>query len=491
MMNEARIAIRNAGFLLAQRGFHILGSLLFAVLVPRLMGPNDYGRYALITSLSFWFMMLSDLGYIQVMGRYVPYFTLQGEKEKLQKFFTNILTVSLVSGALVGCLYLLFTSMCLPDIDLFLFITMAATIVVRAAVHPFFTLFLGLNQAARWGMGEIFRHGFIIVSVIIGFYLGALQGACLGLLLTELIVLSIGIGWGKSYFSWKDLRLDFPSLIPSLRFGFMFFVFNLLTSTFQHSGEILVRFFYPDYVQVAYFGLAFDVSQRVSAFIPQLTLAFAPFMVTLLAQGETKALKQWIEQLINWLTVGGVFMFFGVLLLGNDLVPLVLGAAYQPVATNLLPLSMVLWAQALSNAAILLTLVYNRPKIAIVAAGIRLVAILVFGPLLIVKWGSWGGCLAVLAASAIYTGYFTWKMQGVMGYSLKKWASAIALGLPFLSLLWWQSSWMINGALYGIFVVGYVSLLLFLRIITPRELKTVWQAIDPRRRIPDLKLQER
>jgi hypothetical protein len=68
---------------------------------------------------------------------------------------------------------------------------MAATIVVRAAVHPFFTLFLGLNQAARWGMGEIFRHRFIIVSVIIGFYLRGLQGACLGLFLTELIVLSI------------------------------------------------------------------------------------------------------------------------------------------------------------------------------------------------------------------------------------------------------------------------------------------------------------
>ena len=476
MMNEARIAIRNAGFLLAQRGFHILGSLLFAVLVPRLMGPNDYGRYALITSLSFWFMMLSDLGFPQIMGRYTPLFILQGEKEKLQKFFTNILTVSLVSGALVGCLYLVFTSLCLPDLDLFLFITMAATIVVRAAAHPFFTLFLGLNQAARWGMSEIFRHGFIIVSVIIGFYLRGLQGACLGLFLTEIVVLSIGIWWGKSYFSLKDLRLDLHYLIPYLRFGFMFFAFNLLASAFQRSGEVLVRFFYPDYVQVAYFGLAFDVSQRVSAFIPQLTLAFAPLMIILLAQGKTNVLKQWIEQLINWLTVGGVFVFFGVLLLGNDLVPLVLGAAYQPVSTNLWPLSMVFWVQALSNAAILLTLVYNRPKIAIVAAGIRLVALLVFGPLLIVKWGSLGGCLAVLGASVIYTGYFTWKMQGVMGYSLKKWASAIALGLPFLSLLWFQSSWSVNVALYGIFVIGYCTLLLLLRFITLSEVVAVWRA---------------
>ena len=475
-MNEAQVTIRNAGFLLTQRGFHILGSLLFAVLVPRLMGPNDYGRYALIISLYFWFMILSDLGFPQIMGRYVPLFILQGEKEKLQKFFSNLLTLSLVSGALSGCFYLLFTSLCLPDLDLFLFLMMATTIFVRAATHPFFTLFLGLNQAALWGMGEIFRHGLTIVTVIIGFYLNGLQGACLGLFLTELVVLSIGIGWGKSYLSWKDLCLDLRYLLPYLRFGFMFFVFNLLATAFQHSGEILIRFFYPDYAQVAYYGLAYDVFHKVSVFIPHLTLAFAPFMVTLLAREETKILKQWIEQLIKWLTVGGVIVFFSVLLLGNDLVLLVLGAAYQPVAINLLPLSLMLCVQVLSNVGILLTIVYNRPKIAVMAAGIRLVAMLIFGPFLIARWGSWGGCLAVLAASVIFTGYLTWRLQGVITYSLQKWALEIVLGLIFLPLLWWQSSWSINVLLYGIFVIGYCTLLLLLRFMTLSEMVAVWRA---------------
>ncbi len=325
-------------------------------------------------------------------------------------------------------------------------------------------------------MGEIFRHGLTIVTVLIGFYLSGLQGACLGLFLTELVVLSIGIGWGKSYLSWKDLRLDLTYLFPYLRFGFMFFVFNLLATAFQHSGEILIRFFYPDYAQVAYYGLAYDVYHTVSVFIPQLTWAFAPFMVTLLAQGETKTLKQWIEQLIKWLTVGGVIVFFSVLLLGNDLVPLVLGAAYQPVATNLLTLFITLWVQVLVNVATLLTVVYNRPKIAMMAAGVRLVAMLVFGPFLIAKWGSWGGCLAVLAASVIFSGYLTWRMQGIVSYSLQKWALAIALGLPFLSLLWWQSSWIVNVGLYSIFLIGYCTLLLLLRFIKPSEMVAVWRA---------------
>jgi O-antigen/teichoic acid export membrane protein len=476
MIDEAQITIRNAGFLMAQRSFHIVGSFLFAALVPRMMGPGNYGRYALVTSLYLWFVWISDLGIAQVMGRYVPYFVLQGEKERLQKFFSNLLTVSLLGGITSACLFLLFTVFWLTDLDLFLLITIAGTLVVRSGTHPFFALFLGLNQAARWGMGETLRHWFLLVLLIIGFYLGSLQGAFLGLLLTELVVFSIGIWWGKSYFSWTELRLDIHYLTPYLQFGLIFFIFNLLASIFQHSGEVLVRLFYPDYVQVGYFGLAHNVYLTILKVIQQFTIAFAPFMITLQAQGETKALKQWIERLINWLTVGGVFVVFSVLLLGNDLVPWVLGAAYQPVTANLLPLSLTIWIQILSHVAILLTLVYNRPKIAVMAAGIQLAAIWGFGPFLVAKWGSMGGCFAVLTASTFYAGYLTWRMQGVITYSLQKWALEIVLGLIFLPLLWLQSSWSINVLLYSVFVIGYSTLLLLLRFVTLSEVVAVWRA---------------
>ncbi|MBP1696253.1 MAG: hypothetical protein H6Q41_1441, partial [Deltaproteobacteria bacterium] len=340
MIDESRTTIRNVGFLLAQRGFHIVASLLFAVLVPRMMGPGNFGRYALVTSLYLWLVWGSDLSSAQVMGRYIPHFILQGEKEKLQKFFSNLLVVNLVSGALCACLYLLITALWLTDLDLILLITVSATLLFRAAGHPFFTLSLGLNQAARWGMGEILRHWFILVLVIIGFYLAGLQGAFLGLWLTELIILFIGVWWGKPYLSWTELRPDVRYLAPYLRFGLIFLIFNLLSAAFQCSGEVLVRLFYPDYVQVAYFGLANNVYLTIALAIPQFTIAFAPLMITLQAQGKTESVRQWIERLINGLTVGGMFVVFGVLLLGKNLVPLVLGAAYQPVAANLFPLSL-------------------------------------------------------------------------------------------------------------------------------------------------------
>jgi O-antigen/teichoic acid export membrane protein len=450
-----------------------------------MMGPSDYGRYALVTSLYLWLVWGSDLGSSQVMGRYIPHFMLQGEKERLQKFFSNLLAVSLVSGALCACLYLLFTALWLTDLDLILLVTMSVTLLFRTAGHPFFTLFLGLNQAARWGMGEILRHWFILILVIIGFYLSSLRGAFLGLWLTELIVLSIGVWWGKPYLSRTELRPDVRYLAPYLRFGLIFLIFQLLSAAFQSSGEVLVRLFYPDYVQVAYFGLANNVYLTIGLAIPQFTIAFAPLMITLQAQGKTENVTQWIERLISGLTVGGMFVVFGVLLLGNDLVPLILGAAYQPVAANLFPLSLTLWAQVLSSVAILLTLVYNTPKTAVMSAIIRLAALWIFGPFLIAKWGSLGGCFAVLLASVIYAGYLTWRMKGVITYSLRKWASIIVLGFIFLPLLWLQSSWRINALLYLVFIGGYFSLLVLFRVIKSSEVTALGRAFRSKNAIFD------
>ncbi len=53
---------------------------------------------------------------------------------------------------------------------------------------------------------------------------------------------------------------------------------------------------------------------------------------------------------------------------------------------------------------------------------------------------------------------------------------AIALGFPFIVLLWWQSSWIVNVGLYAIFVVGYCTLLLVLRFMTFSEMAALWRA---------------
>ena len=57
MISEAQTTVRNAGGILVQRGLHAASGFAFALVVPRLMGPDIYGRYSLLASLSIWFLL--------------------------------------------------------------------------------------------------------------------------------------------------------------------------------------------------------------------------------------------------------------------------------------------------------------------------------------------------------------------------------------------------------------------------------------------------
>lgn len=475
---------------MAQRGVNIAGGMLLALVLPRLMGPDIFGRYALITSLSMWFVIFSSLSSAQVMSRFVPQLVLAKDTAGIEKFLGNLLAARLTNGLLAAALYLLFTALWFRELDTLMLIFVALGIFVQTCGKLLFAFFLGLNQAARWGMGEIVRQWSSLLFLVPGFYFGGLRGACLGLLLAELLALLVGIWWAAPYLSWSNLRLDLGYLSPYLRFSLAFFASNLLLSISLLSGELLVRIASRDYVQVGYFGLAYKAYLVAVQAFWQPTMAFAPLLTSLLAQGKTAEIKRWIERLLKYMAMIGVVATFGALLLARDLVPLVFGSAYLPVADNLLPLMLALLPFALSSVARLLALTFDKPGIAVQAAVLQIAGFWGVGLPLIAWQGSFAGCLAVLIAGLLYGGYFTWRMRGVISYSLRQWASVILPGALFLPLVWLRSSGWVNVGLFAVFIVGYVGLLLTLRIVTPSELTHVRQALRPEVLVLDSQLDQ-
>jgi O-antigen/teichoic acid export membrane protein len=479
MVTEAQLAVRNAGLLMAQKASHIVTAVLFAAIVPRLMGPGIYGRFALITSVSMWFAMLSGMSSVQVMTRFVPQLTVKGDTEGLQKLFSNLLLVRLANGMAAAGLYFLLTTILFPELDLTALAIVACAVFFRTGGKLLFAFFLGLNQAARWGMGETVNRWVALILMIPGIYFAGLRGACLALMLTELAVLLIGISWAWPHLASSKLRFDREYIAPYLRFGFFFFGGSAVLSVSQHSGEMLVRVASGDYVQVGYFGLAYRIYFMAAVTIWHFTMAFGPLFTTLLTEGQTEELRGWVERLLKWMAVGGVFAVLSVILLGDDLVPLAFGAQYRPVARNLVPLMLALLTYSLGSMARLLALTYDRPGALLKAALLHLSGFIGIGAPLVAWRGSFAGCVAVLAASALYAGYFTWRMRGVVVYSLWEWAQPVLLGCVFIPLVWMRSTLPVNIGLFAMFVAGYVSLLLLLKIVTPGEVIWMRRALRP------------
>lgn len=480
MISEAKTAVRNAGLLMAQKGSHILTGTLFAVAVPRLMGSETFGKYALLTSISIWFALVSSVSSAQTMGRFVPQFVLQKDGEGLRKFVGNFLCLRLLNGSTAAACYLLVTLFWFRELDFWAVLFVAGAIVFRTVSKLIFALFLGLNNASRWAIGETLNRWTSLIFIIPGFYFGGLAGACLAMMLTEMAILAIGTFWAKDYLLLSKIRWDRKYFSPFLSFSLAFFVSNVLLSLSQHSGELLIRFVSGDYVQVGLFGAAYRSYYTVTIAIWQFTMAFSPLFTTLRTQNEPQELRRWAEFLLKWTAVGGVILVFLILLLGENLVPFVFGKSYLQAAANLLPLMVALLVYALGCVARVLALTYDRPGITLQATLLHLAVFWGVGIPLVAWRGSFAGCLAVLFATTIYAAFFTWRIRGAIGYSLRGWLMAILSGTLFLPLAWLRSSWRVNLALFASFLIVYAAVLLVLRIVTPDEIARVRLALKPR-----------
>ena len=483
MTVDTRQTLQGAGLLVLQRVGHVLAALLFAALVPRLMGPDIYGRYALLGSLAGGLILIGGLGVRDVIGRYAPLLVAAGDWRGLRRLCGHLVAVRAMSGAAAAVVYVTLGLFWLREFDGLVVLASALTVPVGAVASVLFAIFLGLNRAARWGLGELTRRWLILAALPLGFLAGGLAGACVGWLLADLLVLALGLAWAWRYVSHDVLRPD-PSYIgPYLRFGAAFFASRLLIVAAQASGEPLIRAVTGDYAVVGYFTLANSVYLVVVSAIRQFTAAFTPLLTVRGALGSGHELRGPVAHLVRWLSVAGVVAVIGTVWLADDLVPLVLGHVYRPVAANLVPLMLSLCTLALGvvGETIAVSLARKRPPV--LAAAVRLGVFWAVGVPLVAWHGSFGACVAVLAASILSTACLVWGLRDVMGQAVRSWVWVTGLGGLLLPLLWFRSSGPLNVGLCGLALTAYAALLLGFRIVTPAEIRTVWRVLDLRRPI--------
>jgi O-antigen/teichoic acid export membrane protein len=216
---DARPTFRNAAALMAQRLLHIVAAALFALMVPRLIGPAVFGRYALLTSVSMWFAMLSGLGAVSVMTRAVPPLVMADDMAGLRRLMSSLLALRTLTAVAAASLYFAIIVFLLDESDLVAASFIAGGVFCRTVANVCFSFFLGLNQAARWGLGDLLRRWLTLVLVLVGFPLAGLQGACAAFLIANLVVLGFGLARAWDYLHWSHVDLTKPYLGPFIRLG--------------------------------------------------------------------------------------------------------------------------------------------------------------------------------------------------------------------------------------------------------------------------------
>jgi PST family polysaccharide transporter len=476
-VSDARHTTRNAGWLLAQRGVHVAAAALFGLFVPRLMGPASFGKFALLMSVAMWFGMLSGLGAVSVITRVVPQFTANDDRAGLRTLASTLLALRGATGILAALVYLVIVALLAHEIDRVAVMLMAAAVCCRAVANICFLLFLGLNRAARWGIGDVARHVLLLAGVLVGFPIAGVRGACAGVLAANVVVLVGGLVGARPYLRWSAIDLRREYLTPYLRIGTSFAAGNLLLALAQRSGETIVRVASNDYAQVGFFGAAYSAYFNGASLLWQSAIAFAPLLVGLQHRDDRAGVSLWLGRLLKWMTVAAALVTLATLLVAGDLVPRVLGPAYAPTTRSLWPLALALFMMAVSSVGRLGALVVDRPWLSAGAAASELAACWTAGLLLAPRYGSQGMAWAVLCGTAAYAAVITWRTHDVVSYAPRAAIEAAGLLLPCLLLGFLRGGPAQNAVLLAVAVTGYLALLRWRGVITVDEFRSLRKAV--------------
>jgi O-antigen/teichoic acid export membrane protein len=475
--SPASSGVRNAGWLVALRVLHLASGVAFAAIIPRMMGREDYGRYALLTSIADWFVMAAGLGFVQVFVQRAPRLIAAGQSGVLRRLFGRLFAMRVYASAVLALVYFVFVRLWLADIPQAAVIALGLAVFVDAVTGVLFAIFVGLGQAAKWGVQEVANRWLAIGLLVLGYRLGGLTGATMALVLVLSITAGLGLILARDFVRPREIHPHWRSSFAHLRFGAAFFVGTLLLSISQRSGEALVRTATGDYEQVALFGVAYSLYLMFESSLGAVSLAFAAPIAALAARGDRLAEAMWMDRLLRMFAVTAMVFMLGGLMVGPDAVRLVAGPSYVESGRVLMPLLAAGVLQVPAVLARLVSIVHGRPKDVALAAGVRLAGLWAFGLVLAAVWGGVGAAAAVLVGSLFYAVTGSWRAHTALDYSQRGWLRAILPGLPFVLLVVLRYDLWRNLGLATIACAGYLVLIFVTRQVSLGELRSIVRAV--------------
>ncbi len=374
----------------------IAGTTVTIALIPRLFGPEDYGRFAFVLSLSFLGQILGDFGTLDVMGKFVPAMSAIKARQFYMRHLAFKLLVGLACGIASTGAALLLGNWMTPGWAALV----GAGVFVHLVAWVPFHFSLGLGRVGIWMAEQAWRQWVLLGLLLIFLPAFGFGGALLALLLMELLFCLGGLWAARAHWHWPEFRFDRRFLAPYVRFGFGFFLANLTTVALYRSGPLLVESLTGDSAQTGYLNLALGLFLLAYITAGQFAQSLIPSLSNFLNQGDSAAVRRWLN---NFVYAGWIFGWVGVVLVwvaARGLTPLVFGADFAPAAACFkwislgIPLAVLLWA---GNVVATVT---GRGRTKFGASLVALVLFIVVTFLLVPAWGAAGASMALVLAVA-------------------------------------------------------------------------------------------
>ncbi len=449
--------------------------LLFLAFIPRWMGPDIYGEYAVWVSVVSIAAAAIGIGAsTELFGRHIPRLASQGEAE-VARFVGTLFVVKASIGLLAGfALGFVLESVYGSRWSTAMVVVAVGAIWLRDLHSVGFAFLFGLDRLAAFASEMPLRRVMSFPLVGVGFLLWGLEGAILGFLGVEIALAALSFGLTRK--EWNRFIFDFSALRPVLGLGSVFYGVWMVQTVWERSGNLILDWSLNDPAQVAVFDLANQLFLLASSFLSVLIGSFLPSMTRLEAAGRGDAIRAWSQRLTGVSTIGAVAFLWVLVLAGPWVLEGVLGPGYEAASSLAVVLSIGLFPLIVTQFGVLFSVLENRPAVYWKAMVASVAAYWVLAIALSPKFGATGCAIASVSSWVLLAALTSLNFRGAILPCFRSAVRPAFLGAIFLPVLVWlpADSW--HYAAVPV-MAGYAVLLVGTRVLIPREMAEIVQQL--------------
>ena len=382
------------------KALELSAQILLVALVPRVLGPADYGVFALVLTVVSVSSMSMALGGPTLMSRFIPAVS-PGEREAVARALLIRLARwrGAVLCAMLRCAIALAAaapSTFPPEIVLLT----AAALVLDVGATLAFQSALALQRTTTCSFRFGVQNAITVAAVLAGYDIAGVEGAVAGLVVASGTVFAWGTLLVVRPLSRARSGAPFPP--GAVRFGAVHAVGNLFEQVTHRGAVVAVAILAGSSVETGFAALAVGIAMAGTYVIWQLFTAQLPGLVAATRDEPDASLAEQSLRHLGALTLGGAFALAAV---GVCLIPLVAPVVFgdefedavpaMAIALAMLPLAP-LTALTTQTAALRL-----RPELRVCATGAGMSAFVLTAVLAVPHWEATGGAVALLTGAAV------------------------------------------------------------------------------------------
>jgi O-antigen/teichoic acid export membrane protein len=445
-----------------------IGLILFLAVIPRSMGPEVYGNFAVILSMLGLFLLAGALGGMAVFGRFVPKYYADNQPELVNGLFTQFFLFRLMLALPLMVLLPVLLTHLRPDITFDVAVAAALAYFFGTISMACFQLFFGLNRIGLWLFHDSSSRVLLVILLVAYWHEVDLKNAVFSLAIIEFVLACLSVFWSRKYFDFHSSIQQLPIFVSRLKFGMTFFAANFLLMVIWRSGEIMVVSFSGEAEQVAYYNLANSIFLALYALFAQIGAILIPSVSSLHTSGQHEKKDQWLGLMLKYLTVATLLALILINAIGEPVLALLLGQGYSEVTDNLYIIAISLVPLNIVNLGFTTAVVHGQLRGTFWMAGLALITFLLCAMILTPELGAKGVSLSV-AVSAFVAAAFAYRYFRLSSIAaMAEFWKIVGMGSIFLGFVMFSGYPLIETGIAA-FVV-FACLLLLFRLVRISEL---------------------